>query len=554
MLLLRYPKGAWNWAGTALILLLVVAPVLVTLLLSPAQRTWTSASTVAQLAAAPVILGAALLVYFRHRLTDTPPSAWATLCLAVYGVENAVLAGIRAGEADSFFRRPGWVLLIDLALGLAVLALVRNLHRFPARVDPLAAGLLVGLLVGVMHLQLNARGPALEVAHLPMAVLTVAVWTAACVLAVRADHQHRWYSVRFAAGSLLLVVAHVAASWSSTGPAHLAVILTSILGAVLLLSASIAGLRHVILHYLHHVHRLRRQLTDLEAHDRDQRARLHEITSTVAGIAGASSLIHSEVEMPAARRQLLEEMLDREAARLARILRHGDRVALSASAEPPAPAEPAPAAADEPAAGGAVGASDPEPARTEASTAENGTAEADGTQAGRTAPDAASAAQRRRPHPHLVDLDEVLRPLVVAQQAVGRTVRWAPSGLRVLGDPDDMAEALNILLDNARKHAPGATTTVSVTRDGRDVRVVVADDGPGIAPEVGDRIFEWGARGADSAGQGLGLHLAQQRLQESGSTLHLAPGTSGATFVARLPAADPVPALRVTGRPDLEAR
>ena len=58
-------------------------------------------------------------------------------------------------------------------------------------------------------------------------------------------------------------------------------------------------------------------------------------------------------------------------------------------------------------------------------------------------------------------VDDVLRQLVVAQQAQGRAVSWEPSGVTVVGRADDLAEAVHVLLDNAAKHGRAGTRSRS---------------------------------------------------------------------------------------------
>ena len=72
------------------------------------------------------------------------------------------------------------------------------------------------------------------------------------------------------------------------------------------------------------------------------------------------------------------------------------------------------------------------------------------------------------------------------------------------------------------------------------------DDGPGISPELADRVFERFVRGGDdrSAGSsGLGLAIVRAVAESHGGSVRLEPGEDGgARFVVRLPAAADVPA------------
>ena len=60
----------------------------------------------------------------------------------------------------------------------------------------------------------------------------------------------------------------------------------------------------------------------------------------------------------------------------------------------------------------------------------------------------------------VVDLDDVLQPLLTARAVQGQQVVWDSSGLQVVADADELAEILNILLHNAAEHAPGSPVRV----------------------------------------------------------------------------------------------
>jgi hypothetical protein len=75
------------------------------------------------------------------------------------------------------------------------------------------------------------------------------------------------------------------------------------------------------------------------------------------------------------------------------------------------------------------------------------------------------------------------------------------------------------------------------------VECAVADNGPGIAPEDGERIFDpFFTTKPPGEGTGLGLSNAARFAEELGGSLVLAPsGAGGACFVLRLPARAPAP-------------
>ena len=138
----------------------------------------------------------------------------------------------------------------------------------------------------------------------------------------------------------------------------------------------------------------------------------------------------------------------------------------------------------------------------------------------------------------LVDLDDLIDPLVVAQRALGYVVRWEPSGLKALGAPDDIVEALHILLTNSARHAPGAPVEVAVSETpAGGVAIRVSDSGPGIDEEVAGHLVERGAPASTSPGGGLGLQVARRRARDSGGDLRVDqdPNEPGTAFVLFLP-------------------
>ena len=145
----------------------------------------------------------------------------------------------------------------------------------------------------------------------------------------------------------------------------------------------------------------------------------------------------------------------------------------------------------------------------------------------------------------VLELDEIVGPLVMSQDVIGHRVTWQPAHHRVVGRHDPLAEVFNVLLNNARRHAHGHATAITSRVVDDVVEVRVTDCGPGIDPELQDRLFQWGARGAYSTGQGIGLQRAHRLMLELGGSLDVdTTRPAGACFVVTLPRAD-VPAARL---------
>ena len=106
-----------------------------------------------------------------------------------------------------------------------------------------------------------------------------------------------------------------------------------------------------------------------------------------------------------------------------------------------------------------------------------------------------------------------------------------PERLELSGDPLLLRQALVNLLENARKHAPGADVTVRLepqTDAGRNFAVLsVTDSGPGLSPDAFQRAGEafYRAPGTKAAGSGLGLTVVAQVAKVHGGRLALHPNT-----------------------------
>jgi two-component system OmpR family sensor kinase len=117
----------------------------------------------------------------------------------------------------------------------------------------------------------------------------------------------------------------------------------------------------------------------------------------------------------------------------------------------------------------------------------------------------------------------------------------------VVGDDARLHQVVTNLVGNAAAHTPpGTRVEVRVRRRDGEVLLEVADDGPGMAPDVAARVFERfyradasRTRTGGAAGSGLGLSIVAAIVAAHGGSVDVdsAPGR-GSSFVVRLPAAD----------------
>ena len=152
-------------------------------------------------------------------------------------------------------------------------------------------------------------------------------------------------------------------------------------------------------------------------------------------------------------------------------------------------------------------------------------------------------ASGREPVPLAALLDDAREEFAAAAKARGVAIDVETvEALPVLGDRDVLKRAVTNLLDNAVR-AADTTVHLSHGEDDQGAWLRVADDGPGIAPEDRESIFDrfWRpdeARSRVGGGSGLGLAIVRQIAEAHGGTVELFPEPGeGATFVLRLPRA-----------------
>ncbi len=140
-----------------------------------------------------------------------------------------------------------------------------------------------------------------------------------------------------------------------------------------------------------------------------------------------------------------------------------------------------------------------------------------------------------------VDLDEVVFEECSRERAIAVDTSGV-SGGRVRGRRDPLARTVRNLVDNACRHADRRVViTLQSTDDA--VTLVVEDDGPGIAPDDRERVFERftrldEGRARDAGGMGLGLAVVRSTVEHHGGTVVIDDAAPhGARFVVRLPAA-----------------
>ncbi len=106
----------------------------------------------------------------------------------------------------------------------------------------------------------------------------------------------------------------------------------------------------------------------------------------------------------------------------------------------------------------------------------------------------------------------------------------AKEPVMIMVDADELHRAVGNMVDNAVRHAHTRVEVVARVDHGQAV-ISVSDDGPGIAPEDRERVFERftrldDARGRNSGGAGLGLAIVRDLLARAGGTVAITAGES----------------------------
>ncbi|MEU1788007.1 ATP-binding protein [Streptomyces sparsogenes] len=121
------------------------------------------------------------------------------------------------------------------------------------------------------------------------------------------------------------------------------------------------------------------------------------------------------------------------------------------------------------------------------------------------------------------DLDEVVKQQIEewrpATRSEGRAiVRSGKKGLRAVGTPGAVAQVLATLIENSLMHGDG-TVALRTRVTGNQAVVEVSDEGPGVPPDLGARVFERTVSGRNSTG--LGLAVARDLAEADGGRLEL---------------------------------
>ena len=150
-----------------------------------------------------------------------------------------------------------------------------------------------------------------------------------------------------------------------------------------------------------------------------------------------------------------------------------------------------------------------------------------------------------------IDLGQLTRDAasslgILAEERNQRLTVDAADAVSVTADRLVLREAITNVVDNAIKYSPRASSiAIRVRADGHQAHLTVADEGPGIAAQDRERIFDRffrldEARSRENGGAGLGLAIAKWAVEVNGGHITVEAGPNGGSvFRIALPIGTP---------------
>ncbi len=132
-----------------------------------------------------------------------------------------------------------------------------------------------------------------------------------------------------------------------------------------------------------------------------------------------------------------------------------------------------------------------------------------------------------------IDLDELLRVMIDLYEPCmsekGLRIKLCSAGaLTISADAALLHRMIANLFDNEVKHLPSScTVTISLRTEANAAILVMEDDGPGFASEIGHLMFEPRVKGLSSTGHGLGLAFVEAVVGAHGGSVTAANRKQG---------------------------
>jgi len=137
-----------------------------------------------------------------------------------------------------------------------------------------------------------------------------------------------------------------------------------------------------------------------------------------------------------------------------------------------------------------------------------------------------------------LDLDAFLGDVAANAPCVGiADVRYeGGTPALVRADPYSLEDVVTHILNNANRHrTPGTPIAMSLATDARTASLAIRNEGEAIAPELIDKVFEYGVSGQDEGGnRGQGLFVVKTYMAKMGGTVAVRNVPGGVEFTLAL--------------------
>jgi two-component system sensor histidine kinase BaeS len=142
---------------------------------------------------------------------------------------------------------------------------------------------------------------------------------------------------------------------------------------------------------------------------------------------------------------------------------------------------------------------------------------------------------KKEPTELLPFLGEVASAFQSQADAMGVTISIEAAAALPMVEMDAvrMRQVLANLLANSLRYSPaGSTIRVTCESQGGNIQLTIQDEGPGIAPNDLEHVFERFYKSADSGGMGLGLAIAKHLVEAHGGSIHAENAPDRGTIAA----------------------
>ena len=144
-----------------------------------------------------------------------------------------------------------------------------------------------------------------------------------------------------------------------------------------------------------------------------------------------------------------------------------------------------------------------------------------------------------------IDMSATISHIIESEQEFTLTFYPPDTKLVISGVEEELAMAIENVIDNAIRYSPNASVTVSLQATRTAAQIRIEDTGIGIAPEDRERVFRKFYRAKNALliqpdGTGIGLYTAKKIIEKHEGTISFVSEVGkGTTFLILLPTKNP---------------